>query len=95
MSNPKPRAESAVELRDLVYAPLGAVAEANIRLSSHIVDFLASTGDMNTDASGRPVVRLRTIQMMYEQLGSDALDNTVADSIGLTIPLLSVYPLNA
>ncbi|MDR0272670.1 MAG: DUF2589 domain-containing protein, partial [Clostridiales bacterium] len=86
---------STVELRDLVYAPLGAIAEANIRLSSNIVDFLSSTGDLSTDASGKPVVRLRTIQMMYEQLGSDAMDNTVADSIGLEIPLLSIYPLSA
>lgn len=95
MSERRKQADSAVELRDLVYAPLGAVADANIRLSSNIVDFLASTGDLNTDSSGRPVVRLRTLQMMYEQLGSDVLDNAVTDSIGLEIPLLSIYPLSS
>jgi len=84
-----------VELKDLVYAPLGAVADANIRLSANIVDFLANTGDLTADATGNPMVRLRTIQMLYDQLRSDAMENTVADSIGLEIPLLSVYPLSA
>ncbi|MCL2187576.1 MAG: DUF2589 domain-containing protein [Defluviitaleaceae bacterium] len=92
---PNRNTDNSIELHDLVYAPLGAVAEANIRLSSNIVNFLASTGDLTVDASGKSVVRLRTIQMMYEQLGSDAMDNKVADSIGLEIPLLSIFPLSA
>lgn len=86
---------NAVELHDLVYAPLGAIADANIRLSSSIVDFLANTGDLSTDPSGEKVVKLRTIQMMYEQLRSDAMDNSVAECIGLEIPLLSIFPLSA
>jgi hypothetical protein len=89
------RQDNSVELKELVYAPLGAVADANIRLSSSIVDFLANTGDVNTDSTGSAMVRLRTIQMMYEQLRSDSMDNTVAESIGLEIPLLSIFPLSA
>jgi hypothetical protein len=91
----KKQTNNAIELKDLVYAPIGAIADANIRLSSSIVDFLASTGDISTDDSGEKTVKLRTIQMMYEQLRSDSMDNTVADSIGLEIPLLSIYPLSA
>ena len=91
----KKHLDNAVELKDLVYAPLGAISDANIRLSSNIVDFLASTGDMDIDSSGKPVVNLRTIQMVYDQLRSDAMDNTVADRIGLEIPLLSIYPLSS
>lgn len=91
----KKQLDNAVELADLVYAPLEAVAGANIRLSSNIVDFLANTGDLSTDSTGNAVVKLRTIQMLYEQLRSDSMDNSVADCIGLEIPLLSIYPLSS
>lgn len=91
----KTQMDNSVELKDLVYAPLGAVSEANIRLSGNIVNFLASTGDVAKDGNGKPVVQLRTIQMLYEQLRTDKLDNTVADSIGLEVPLLSIYPLSS
>ena len=91
----KKQMDNAIELHDLVYAPLGAIADANIRLSSSIVDFLANTGDLSTSLTGEKVVKLRTIQMMYEQLRNDALDNSVADCIGLEIPLLSIFPLSA
>ncbi|MDR3013398.1 MAG: DUF2589 domain-containing protein [Chitinispirillales bacterium] len=87
--------QNAVELKDLVYAPLQAVSEANMRLSSNIVDFLASTGDMCADDAGKPTVHLHTIQMQYQQLRNDAEDNTVAERIGLEIPLLSIYPLSS
>jgi hypothetical protein len=86
--------QNAVELKDLVYAPLQAVSEANMRLSSNIVDFLASTGDMCADDAGKPTVHLHTIQMQYQQLRNDAEDNAVAERIGLEIPLLSIYPLS-
>jgi len=86
---------NAVELRDLVYAPLHAVSEANMRLSSNIVDFLASTGDLSTDNAGNPTVHLHTMQMQYQQLRNDAEENTVAERIGLEIPLLSIYPLSS
>lgn len=91
----KAQMDNTVELKDLVYAPLQAISAANIRLSAGIVDFLASTGDLGKDSSGKPVVQLRTIQMLYEQLRTDAMDNTVADSIGLEVPLLSIYPLSS
>ncbi|MCL2226663.1 MAG: DUF2589 domain-containing protein [Oscillospiraceae bacterium] len=91
----KKQMDNTVELQDLVYAPLGAIAGANIQLSSSIVDLLASTGDLSTDQSGEKVVKLRTIQMMYEQLRSDSMNNSVADCIGLEVPLLSIYPLSA
>jgi len=89
------RRNNAVELKELVYAPLHAVSEANMRLSSNIVDFLASTGDMDADSAGNPTVHLHTIQMQYQQLRNDADENTVAERIGLEIPLLSIYPLSS
>jgi len=86
---------NVIELKDLVYAPLHAVSEANMRLSSNIVDFIASTGDLNADETGKPVVHLHTMQMQYQQLRNDADDNTVAERIGLEVPLLSIYPLSS
>ncbi|MDR0307977.1 MAG: DUF2589 domain-containing protein [Chitinispirillales bacterium] len=93
--NKRNNRHNMVELKELVYAPLHAVSEANMRLSSNIVDFLASTGDMNADSAGNPTVHLHTIQMQYQQLRNDADDNTVAERIGLEIPLLSIYPLSS
>jgi hypothetical protein len=94
MSGCQRKIESVANLKDLVYAPLGAVAEANIRLSSSIADFIASTGDVIADGSGGEIIQLRKIMMAYDQLRSDSMDNTVAESIGLEVPLLSIYPLS-
>lgn len=49
----KIQTDNTVELKDLVYAPLHAISAANIRLSSSIVDFLASTGDLIVSASDK------------------------------------------
>jgi hypothetical protein len=86
---------NAVELKELVYAPLHAVSEANMRLSTNIVDFVASTGDLDADSAGNTMVNLKTIQMQYQQLRSDSEDNAVAERIGLELPLLSIYPLSS
>ena len=87
-------AQSQLPLRELVYAPLQAVAQANIRLSANIVEFLTATGDPYTDSMGKSAINLRTIQMLYDQMRSDGQDNTVTDCISLEIPLLSIYPLS-
>jgi len=86
---------NAVELKDLVYAPIHAVSEANTRLSSNIVDLIASTGDLNLDDKGKPIVHLKTMQMQYQQICNDAEENTVEELINLEVPLLSIYPLNS
>lgn len=87
-------ARKQLPLQELVYAPMQAVAEANIRLSEGIVEFLSATGDPYTDSMGKKAINLRTVQMIYDQMRSDSDDNTVADSISLEIPLLSIYPLS-
>jgi hypothetical protein len=84
---------SIIELKELVYAPLQAISDANLRLSKNIVEFLSSTGDLVTDKDGNLMAQLHNIQMQYKQLRTDADDNTVADLIGLEVPLLSIYPL--
>lgn len=90
----KSEQQKGLELRDIVSAPLQAIAEANIKLSANIVDFLCSTGDANTDSLGKSTINLRTVQMLYEQVRNDADENTVADTISLEVPLLSIYPLS-
>lgn len=87
-------ARSQLPLQELVYAPLQAVAQANIRLSAGIIDFLSATGDPYTDSMGKTAINLRTVQMIYDQMRSDSDDNAVSDSISLEIPLLSIYPLS-
>jgi len=91
----KNNAQNTMELKELVYAPIYAVSEANMRLGSNIVDFIATTGDINADETGKQVVHLKTMQMQYQQLRNDADDNTVSERIGLEVPLLSIYPLSS
>jgi hypothetical protein len=86
---------SIIELKELVYAPLQAISDANLRLSTNIVEFLSSTGDLVTDKDGNLTAQLHSIQMQYKQLRTDVDDNTVADHIGLEVPLLSIYPLTS
>jgi hypothetical protein len=86
---------SIIELKELVYAPLQAISDANLRLSTNIVEFLSSTGDLVTDKDGNLTAQLHSIQMQYKQLRTDVDGNTVADHIGLEVPLLSIYPLTS
>jgi hypothetical protein len=83
------------ELKELVYAPLQALSEANVKLNSSIVDYISTVSELNNDEAGNYTAHLNTIQMQYKQLRSDADDNTVTDLIGLEIPLLSICPLSA
>jgi hypothetical protein len=85
---------NAVELKEMVYAPLQALSDANIKLSSNIVDFISSASELSDDESGNYTAHLNTIQMQYKQLRNDADDNTVADLIGLEVPLLSICHLS-
>ncbi|MDR2446510.1 MAG: DUF2589 domain-containing protein [Treponema sp.] len=89
----EPRAR--VNLQQLVYGSLAPIIEANTRMSQSMVDTIMKfSDDMGHDDDGYPVVQLKTLQLVYDQIRHDDLDMLYSEKIGLEIPLLSVIPLS-
>ncbi|MDR1575178.1 MAG: DUF2589 domain-containing protein [Treponema sp.] len=88
-------ARSRVNLRQLVYGSLEPIIEANAQMSQSMVDTIFKfSDDKGHDDDGYPVVQLKTLQLVYDQLRHDDLDMLYSEKIGLEIPLLSIIPLS-
>jgi hypothetical protein len=88
-------ARSRVNLRQLVYSSLEPIIEANARMSQSMVDTIMKfSDDKGHDDDGYPVVQLKTLQLVYDQIRHDDLDMLCSEKIGLEVPLLSIIPLS-
>jgi hypothetical protein len=88
-------ARARVNLRQLIYASLEPIIEANTRMSQSMVDTIMKfSDDKGPDDDGHPVVQLKTLQLIYDQIRHDDLDMLYSEKIGLEIPLLSLIPLS-
>jgi hypothetical protein len=86
---------SRVNLRQLVYSSLESVAEANAKMSQNMIDTIMKfSDDRGHDSDGYPVVQLKTLQLVYDQMRHDELDMLCTEKIGLEVPLLSIIPLS-
>jgi hypothetical protein len=86
---------SRINLRQLIYASLEPIIDANTRMSQSMVDTIIKfSDDKGHDDDGYPVVQLKTIQLVYDQIRHDDLDMLYSEKIGLEIPLLSLIPLS-
>jgi hypothetical protein len=86
---------SRVNLRQLVYSSLESIIEANARMSQNMVDTIIKfSDDKGHDSDGYPVVQLKTLQLVYDQMRHDELDMLCTEKIGLEVPLLSIIPLS-
>jgi hypothetical protein len=84
-----------VNLRQLIYASLEPIVEANAQMSQSMVDTIMKfSDDKGHDEDGYPVAQLKTLQLVYDQMRHDDLDMLYSEKIGLEIPLLSIIPLN-
>lgn len=81
-----------VNLDELVYTPLRAVAQSNVQLSGSVMDLIASTGDTNP-ADANDTIHLKTVNLAYEQINNDSINGKVLEEIGLKIPLISIVPI--
>lgn len=84
---------NALELGELVYAPINAVADANIRLGASTLDLMKSAADLSVDDSGKPSMRLKTIQLLFDRLNCGETGTPVRECVGVDMPLLSVVPM--
>jgi hypothetical protein len=86
---------SRVNLRQLIYSSLESIIEANARMSQNMVDTIIKfSDDKGHDSDGYPVVQLKTLQLVYDQMRHDELDMLCTEKIGLEVPLLSIIPLS-
>lgn len=82
-----------VNLSELLYTPLQAVAQSNMKLGTSVMDLIASTGDISpTDAEN--TVHLKTINLAYEQINNDSVSGKVIEEIGLRVPMISLMPIS-
>jgi hypothetical protein len=88
-------ARARVNLRQLIYASLEPIIEANAQMSQSMVDTIMKfSDDKGPDEDGHPMVQLKTLQLIYDQIRHDDLDMLYSEKIGLEIPLLSLIPLS-
>ncbi|MDR0557649.1 MAG: DUF2589 domain-containing protein [Treponema sp.] len=87
--------QARVNLRQLVYGSLEPIIEANAQMSQNMIDTIMKfSDDKGIDDDGYPVVQLKTLQLVYDQIRHDDLDMLYSEKIGLEIPLLSIIPLS-
>jgi hypothetical protein len=88
-------ARSRVNLRQLVYSSLEAIIDANTKMSQSMIDTIMKfSDDKGHDDDGYPIVQLKTLQLVYDQMKHDDLDMLCTEKIGLEIPILSIMPLS-
>jgi hypothetical protein len=88
-------ARARVNLRQLIYASLEPIVEANAQMSQSMVDTIMKfSDDKGHDEDGYPLAQLKTLQLIYDQIRHDDLDMLYSEKIGLEIPLLSIIPLS-
>lgn len=83
-----------ISLDDLVYAPLHAVSESNMKLSTNIIELINKTGSIDKGPDGEEVIKLKTINLAYKQIKNDETDTQQIEEVELKIPLLSIFPIS-
>ena len=81
-----------VDLNDLVYAPLCALAESNHNLRNEIINSIISMSSVDNDNQEK-TYHLKRLNIAYEQLRSDIDDSYSVDTLQVQIPLLSIVPV--
>ena len=81
-----------IALDDLVYAPLHALAESNLRLHSHIIETVKNMGNVKQDGADE-IVKLENMKIAYNQIHGDGDDGYSIDNMQLDVPLLSIVPV--
>ena len=82
-----------MDLKDLVYAPLEALADSNMRLQHTALQTISSMGTVKTDGD-ETVVHLNNTNLAYEHIKSGQDDEYSVENIQLQVPTLSLVPLN-
>lgn len=81
-----------VNLDDLVYAPLHALAESNHKLRSEVINNIQSMANVD-NKNNEEVYELKRINIAYNQVRADVDDSYSVDKLQVQVPLLSIVPV--
>lgn len=81
-----------VNLDDLVYAPLHALAESNHKLRSEIINNIQNMATVD-NGNNEPIYHLKWINIAYDQVRADVDDSYSVDKLQVQMPLLSIVPV--
>ena len=83
-----------INLDDLVYAPLEALAESDVRLQRSVLDAIRELGEVKNDGENS-VIHLSNTNIAYEQLKSEQDESCSVENIQLQVPTLSLVPISS
>lgn len=81
-----------VNLDDLVYAPLHALAESNHKLRSEVINNIQNMSAVDND-NNEEIYHLKRINIAYDQVRADVDDSYSVDKLQVQVPLLSIIPV--
>lgn len=82
-----------INLGDLVYAPLEALAESDARLQRSVLDAIRDLGEVRKDGE-ISVIHLNNTNLAYEQLKTEQDEGCSVEHIQLQVPTLSLVPIS-
>lgn len=81
-----------VNLDDLVYAPLHALAESNHKLRGEVINNVQNMATVD-NTNNEAVYHLKRINIAYDQVRTDVDDSYGVDKLQVQVPLLSIVPV--
>lgn len=81
-----------IKLEDLVYAPVGALAESNMRLHGSVINAIKHMGTLKQEGKEQ-IIHLENINLAYEHLKPGIEEGYDVETIQLQVPLLSIVPI--
>lgn len=82
-----------IELKNLIYAPLEALAESNFQLQRSTLRALQEMGTLKKDGD-ESIIHLKTTNLAYEHIKPEQDDGYSVENIQLQVPTISLIPLN-
>ena len=81
-----------VNLDDLIYAPLHALAESNYKLRSELINNVQNMATVDNGNDGT-IYNLKNINIAYDQVRADVDYSYSVDKLQVQVPLLSLVPV--
>ena len=81
-----------VNLDDLIYAPLHALAESNYKLRSEVINNVQNMATVDNGNDGT-IYNLKNINIAYDQVRADVDYSYSVDKLQVQVPLLSLVPV--
>lgn len=81
-----------MDLNDLVYAPLHALAKSNQQLRASVVEGIKSMGTIRQNGQDESV-HLDNLNIAYEQVRQEGEEGYSVENLQMQVPMLSIVPI--